>query len=248
MKSLQAGTGHAVGDMTVMAFPTPVYNHHWSDSQALNAELRELCLRAERRTGQAASGLARSNVGGWHSTLDFFTWPAEPVRMLRRRLEALLLDITASVLRADVQPGQLRFQVEGWCNVVRRGQYHALHSHPNAFWSGVYYVTGNEEVEGQPMSGRLELVDPRPAASVGYSELTTLYGRFLLNPRAGQVVVFPSWLQHYVHPYQGERERISIAFNVSMAMREAGRGSAGRRPDPSDRPAPGSAAPGRSTP
>ena len=30
------------------------------------------------------------------------------------------------------------------------------------------------------------------------------------------IVMFPSWLLHHVHPYQGERPRISIAFNAAF--------------------------------
>ena len=28
------------------------------------------------------------------------------------------------------------------------------------------------------------------------------------------LVLFPGWLNHYVHPYYGPAERISIAFNI----------------------------------
>ena len=80
---------------------------------------------------------------------------------------------------------------------------------------GVYFVTGNPPVDGHPFSGKLELVDPRPGASLSYSERTRLYGRFLVNPQPGQLVVFPGWLQHQVHPYFGPAERISIAFNAT---------------------------------
>ena len=30
------------------------------------------------------------------------------------------------------------------------------------------------------------------------------------------MVMFPSWLLHGVRPYQGEGERISIAFNIAL--------------------------------
>ncbi|MCP4201431.1 MAG: hypothetical protein GY769_05790, partial [bacterium] len=32
----------------------------------------------------------------------------------------------------------------------------------------------------------------------------------------GMIIMFPSWLQHAVRPYRGNRERISIAFNLSL--------------------------------
>ena len=33
-------------------------------------------------------------------------------------------------------------------------------------------------------------------------------------PRPGLMVLFPSWLYHWVNPFYGEGERISVAFNV----------------------------------
>lgn len=60
--------------------------YRWPDADALNDGLRTLILQAEReRPGMAE----RSNVGGWHSGLDFLDWPQEPVRALRRRIERM---------------------------------------------------------------------------------------------------------------------------------------------------------------
>ena len=37
-----------------------------------------------------------------------------------------------------------------------------------------------------------------------------------LVPRAGRMVMFPSWVFHQVRPYLGTAERISIAFNLTV--------------------------------
>jgi uncharacterized protein (TIGR02466 family) len=37
-----------------------------------------------------------------------------------------------------------------------------------------------------------------------------------VRPKAGRLVMFPSWLLHQVRPYTGTAERISIAFNLSV--------------------------------
>ena len=37
------------------------------------------------------------------------------------------------------------------------------------------------------------------------------------DPEVGMMLVFPSWLQHFVDPFFGENERISIAFNVLIS-------------------------------
>lgn len=207
----------AIASSVVSVFATPLVNHLWPDSDALNRELAELVLRVS----SSHPGIQRSNVGGWHSTLDFMNWDFECVRTLRGRLQRFVAELTRRFLR-PLEPGQaLHFELDGWANVLRHGQYCSLHSHPNSFWSGVYYVTANPGLAEHPQSGKLELVDPRPGASTAYAEHTTLSGRLLLSPAAGQMVIFPAWLQHCVHPYFGAGERISIAFNVRFDVRKA---------------------------
>jgi len=201
-------------ESVLTAFPTPVANLLWPDSGPLNSLLRELVLAEERR----GPGLARSNEGGWHSALDFLTREADCIRHLRRRIEQVVDGLTRRFARPTATDRPIRYHVEGWANVLRAGQYHSVHCHPNAFWSGVYYVTDIDSSPDHPASGKLELVDPRPVASASYAELTNLYGRLLLRPQAGQMIVFPSWLQHFVHPYFGPGERISVAFNASIVQ------------------------------
>jgi uncharacterized protein (TIGR02466 family) len=210
----------SIDDALLMCFSTPLMNLVWPDSERLNAELRALIVDEARR----GAGLTRSNVGGWHSDLEFLQRDLPCARELAQRVERVINELTRRVARPQAAPQRIRFDVESWANVLGPGGYHSLHNHPNAFWSGVYYVTDNEAVDDHPLSGKLELVDPRPGASLRYADLTNLYGRFLLSPRAGQMIVFPSWLQHFVHPYFGGAERISVAFNVSILAMEGAPG------------------------
>ena len=41
--------------------------------------------------------------------------------------------------------------------------------------------------------------------------------QYTLTPKAGELVVFPSWLVHHVEPQEGE-ERIAWSFNVVAAV------------------------------
>jgi uncharacterized protein (TIGR02466 family) len=190
-------------------FVTPVVNYLWPDSEKLNEELRETILELE----QTSEGVSKSNVGGWHSQQNFLTHDLAPVTEFRERLS----QFSEKLLHEFSRPGvEFTFRIDSWANVLRHGQYHSVHSHPNAVWSGVYYLTDNEKLEEQPLSGRLELLDPRPGTHLTYADTSNLYGRFLLNPNAGQIIVFPSWMQHLVHPYFGDGERISIAFNILL--------------------------------
>ncbi len=196
-------------------FATPLFVFDLDDA-ALDRELAERVL-AER---QSSPGVARSNVGGWHSPADL----AQRTYPCFRRLFELLVErvgATVAMLAAEAReplPGDLRYQVHGWAMVMEDGGYTALHDHGDAHWSAVYYVdAGDGDVAGHPESGVLVLVDPRRGGrSLPIPNLAPT--RFMVRPRTGLLVVFPGWLQHFVHAYRGKRPRISISANFVMAL------------------------------
>ena len=196
-----------------MIFPTPVVLHDWPESTDLNSALREIILTEE----QQSPGLSKSNVGGWHSDMGFVLRDDPPIRHLMERIRVMVGETT----RLMMKPGNYKYAVDGWANVLREGQYNSIHVHPNSTWSGVYYVTGNPPPvpgKGSPeFSGKIEFIDPRPGASATYSVQNVMQRRCLLSPGPGAMILFPSWMQHQVHPYFGADVRISIAFNVQVS-------------------------------
>lgn len=201
----------------ISLFPSPVLHQRFPDVDPLNE-----ALEAEiRRLATETASVNTSNVGGFHSGPDFLNRDTPCVVELRARLQRVTVELTKRVLRPSAGQRQLHFELLGWANRLGPGDYHAAHSHPGFFWSGVYYVTDNDRVPEHPLSGRLEIMDPRGAASVADPQETTLYGRYLLDPVAGQLVVFPAWLSHCVHPYRGTGDRLSIGFNVRFQLRAA---------------------------
>ncbi|MGF1455089.1 MAG: 2OG-Fe(II) oxygenase family protein [Alphaproteobacteria bacterium] len=204
-----------IGPAMSVAFPTPIVLHDWPDSDTLNTALTELILAEEKQS----KGVVKSNVGGWHSGLDFLHRDEPPLRRLLARVRSMTHALIPETMSRPQGAGRLQLGVEGWANILRAGEYNTIHNHPNSTWSGVYYVTGNQpSLSGrtQPFAGKLEFVDPRPGASIGYVDNSKLYGRCMVEPQAGRMVMFPSWLQHFVHPCAGAGERISIAFNVMI--------------------------------
>jgi uncharacterized protein (TIGR02466 family) len=189
-------------------FATPLVVLDWPDSDTLNADLLALVEAARR----AAPSAEKSNVGGWHSPTDFILGPAPALGALRERVRAAMIALT----RRFMATGDYRFKLEGWANVLGPGHYNGPHNHPNATWSGVYYLTDNPGGESV-LAGKLEIFDPRPAAGMAYAADNVLQRRCLFSPRSGCMLVFPSWLQHMVHPHAGAGERQSIAFNVTVA-------------------------------
>jgi len=207
-----------------LAFPTPIGNFHVPDAAPVNAELRRLILEREAASPAAVQ---KSNAGGWHSRSDLMNWPDPAVRALRGWImEAVnaVVDASVELMRAGgmSRPFAGSLQLVAWANVSRKGNYHRIHNHPGSCWSGVYYVDDGGEVVGQPLSGVLELLDPRPFTEMVPTPGDPFGQKALVRPKAGSMVIFPGWLYHFANPYLGEGERISIAFNVATDASSSG--------------------------
>ena len=215
--SQQKASGNApemldLSNSMAMAFATPFVAHPWPDSEQLNEELKQLILKKESES----EGMVRSNVSGWHSNVDFFSWEGECIKKLGQRIEQALMSLTRAITVAPEEGNTRRFgyRVDGWANINRRGAYNTVHNHPNCLWSGVYYVAAGEPDPEPPHNGKLELLDPRVGTNMIYNKGTIFDARYVIDPIPGLMVMFPSWLNHLVHPFLGDEERISIAFNI----------------------------------
>jgi uncharacterized protein (TIGR02466 family) len=197
-------------------FPTPIGQYRIPDAEATNRELKRLILEREKRE----TSQVYSNAGGWHSRQDMLDWPDPAIGILRgwileavNHIVAAMIEMARTTTGRTASPGRL--QVKGWANVSRSGDYHRIHNHPGSCWSGVYYVEAGTDAPGYPLSGLLELLDPRPFTEMVSTPGEPFGQKAIIKPEAGMMVLFPSWLYHFVNPYFGEGERISVSFNVS---------------------------------
>lgn len=198
----------------VRLFPTWVYD--CADGPAhLNVDLEDLTRRLMEDPRNA---VRRTNNGGWHYAFDLFEREEPVVAEFRACME----DHVRAYLNHFRPPERRRaddFRLRGWVNVNRAGDSNNLHCHPGCFVSGTYYVRVPEAMTG----GRLVFRDPRGPAVAMYEtpgiELPWVGDgvgvRFA--PAAGRLLLFPSWLEHSVEPFEGDGERISIAFNASLS-------------------------------
>ena len=86
-----------------------------------------------------------------------------------------------------------------------------MHSHPNNYLSGVYYV------RVPPGANTINFHDPRPQASIIRPPITQLTGQntdqVVVEVTDGTLLLFPSNLLHSVDPSEGNELRMSISFN-----------------------------------
>ena len=191
-------------------FATPLISLVADDSEALNQALLDEI--AVRRAGEES--VSRSNVAGWHSASDFFS-RTEPAHA---QLAGLIRDATWTATRltgAANKVAAINLYLDGWININPGGAYNSPHDHPGAYWSGCYYV---RVPAGEPPEGAIEFLDPRTApVGNGVVGLGQWPGYFRVIPKAGDILIFPSTVRHWVHPHRADEERVTIAFNARFS-------------------------------
>jgi uncharacterized protein (TIGR02466 family) len=189
-------------------FTTPLVTHVWQDGAELNPALRAAILGREAER----PGAGRSNHGGWHSEVGELEFCGEAGRRLVTHMRALAEEATRRVFARHGRnaPGW-DWSVYAWANVNRSGDFNKIHVHPASTWSGTYYVDAGDPAD-QENGTPLHLFDPCQGRTMSF--LTELPSSVYVRPRAGLMVLFPSYVPHMVFPHAGRTERISIAFNL----------------------------------
>ena len=101
---------------------------------------------------------------------------------------------------------------QSWFNFTKVNEGHHKHAHPNSFVSGVYYVNADINhdkiffLKGKHSFYRLKTKE----WNLWNSE------EWFFPVKTGQLILFPSDLQHYVQTKNDNNERISLAFNVFL--------------------------------
>jgi uncharacterized protein (TIGR02466 family) len=107
--------------------------------------------------------------------------------------------------------------IDAWININKHKDFNNTHKHIGSTFSGIYYVKVPEN------SGVIEFTNPM-------SELPYVIGDWMIkeynffnsktwkvNPEEGKLMIWPSWLLHYVKPNLSNDDRISIAFNTRIS-------------------------------
>ena len=101
-----------------------------------------------------------------------------------------------------------------WSNILKPGEFHSPHTHSNNLVSGVFYLQTNDN------SPAITFLDPRPQSSVlqpQAKEYDIFNSTMFYYPaKVNRMILFPSWLEHYVPQNDTKFSRVSIAFNVML--------------------------------
>lgn len=206
---------------TISLFPTRIYVAPLKSRglDRLNQDLADECdaLRLADTAGQRWS--AKNYPGGYTSygSHDKLHGISSLFAGLEKSI-APHVKAYARELGYDLR-GRKLVMTDCWANMMSGPVTHGLHLHPLSFISGTYYVQvpkGAAAIKFEdPRLDRLMAAPPK-RADIAPRERA----HYSLQPKAGQVVLFESWLRHEVPPSFTAAERISISFNY--AWRDAG--------------------------
>lgn len=104
-----------------------------------------------------------------------------------------------------------------WINKIPKDDWIQQHSHPNSVISGVYYIETTSDCS--------PIVFNKPFLYTNFIHQTVQItfdennknqynsDHIGVQPETGDLLLFPSWLEHTVNPQQPNVERIGLAFN-----------------------------------
>jgi len=130
-----------------------------------------------------------SNKGGYQS--PSFSWDSfHPDGM------KVVNDIIRKAIEVDVNV------MEWWYNINGKGDWNMPHTHPGVDFALVLYLTETDNL--------LSLMNPFGQRRL---DKTTAYSP---KTKKGDIVIFPSDIQHLVMPNKREEDRISISMNLQI--------------------------------
>jgi len=190
-------------------FPTPIWYFDLDDID--NKKIVKYATKLSKKN----KGRILSNYGGWQSG-DFHLNDCENEELLKLGEIVELKAREASVelgIKQNMQVSMNNF----WLNLNQRDNSNIRHTHPTSFFSAAYYVQAPENC------GKIVFEHPSSLINFWWTSFTdnnsyATHSNINYEPKAGRLVIFPSWLEHSVQPNASDDVRISVAFNMDISL------------------------------
>ena len=192
-------------------FSTPVWIDQINNFESINSELKKYIYQEHEKN---PDGVKKSNLNGWHS--DGFDLKNE-------NLKNFISEISKNIGTAVNDMGwDLESQIvkitNMWAIINKNKAFNERHHHGNSSLSAAYYVKAEEN------AGNIVFFDPRQANVFHHpsaKKANDLNGQIKsITPKAGTLVLFPSYLEHKVEENLSNEERIVVSFNVSLIRKK----------------------------
>ena len=198
-------------------FATPLFEASLTDGKGGDALIAELADAIHDLAQNDGAGRAWSRDHGYKGYTSYAS-----LTDLHRRYPAFAelkkrLDRHAAAFAAE-----LAFDLDGrrlvledlWVNLLKPGGGHSGHIHPHSVLSGTVYVdipAGASAIKFE--DPRLGLMMAAPPRLKDAPEATRTF--VYVQPAAGSVLMWESWLRHEVPPNAAKTDRLSVSFNYA---------------------------------
>ena len=151
----------------------------------------------------------RSNEGGYQT--DFI----ENNNNYKTFLNLINPELDDFLNKIQFDKKNYKIEVAGaWINENQKDNFNKVHIHPRCDFSLVYYSEVPEN------SGNLVLYNPVLSSIMGglyeCSNHSMFKEVYVIKPVPGYLIIFPSYLQHYVEPNKNIEPRLSTALNLRV--------------------------------
>jgi uncharacterized protein (TIGR02466 family) len=187
-----------------LLFPTAIWNVNIDIGEEFRSYLNNLPLHEEHERFDKAQG-------GHSKDVYVLNQPE------CSELKTAILDICTKIARENMSKVvEEMIMLQSWVIFKKPGQSHNKHAHQNSFLSGVFYY---DDIEYSP------IVFHRPAVGLTNqisvednhehgNQNPPVWHHYSFYPKRGDLVIFPSWLEHSVSPNTTDQVRKVLAFNV----------------------------------
>jgi len=187
-------------------FPTVVLTKELG--RPFSSEEMDVCFNSQYRVDQSTSFESPHNI---NLTIDHAILKNPALEVINNFLLEQVNHYMFEVMRVS---DDVTFHISrSWFVKSSLGNYVRRHNHPNSILSGVLYFKTSKDC------GNLMLYDDRSTAfgsmQFGYRSLNPINSSYVsIPPVEGNLVLFPSRVQHEISVNQSYEPRYSLAFDV----------------------------------
>ncbi len=180
--------------------------------RALNADLDQAATMLAQEDAAGRAWCRENAYGGYtsYASLDDLPRRASCFETLAKQVQKHV-EAFAGQLELDLRGRKLALD-NIWVNLLDPGGAHSGHIHPHCVVSGTYYVRAPDGASS------IRFEDPRlammMAAPLPRTDAAQEHQRFVhVQPAAGDLFIWESWLRHEVPPNRSATPRVSVSFN-----------------------------------
>ena len=195
-------------------FFAPEWDYYMFETNIDNINFKEvskLCLRKEKEilklpssnkskvTVDAFTGLGKNSTTSKYENYNVFSWKNKNIKLIKQTI----IDFHNAILQHFKQPLLNELWIQCWLNVMRKGQEIKPHLHnvnPHTYLGGHICVQCDDTTTNYI----------NPINQINIPEL------YESKNHVGKLTLFQNNIPHYTSKHNSNKERITLAFDLSM--------------------------------